>query len=395
MPQSQISPSEVIPGATEIRDWDHSVGGSTEIFRQNNLLAQRAPAATDDQNQGFHRGSVWIYGGTVYTCTDSQPGAAVWQSNLTIPGYAPLAQALSVITAGVWQYKYPFVIIPSNSVQLGNSQLPIGAGPWINGFYYVEGSSAKGLTSLQFNDLAGIYGNFYISNAASLGTISCPALKILTGNLDSGNISSLATLNVPNLVVIGGALVVNFFSSLFTSFSFPSLVAVGGNFGVFSGGLNLTSINFPNLSSVGGNFFAISGTTNCPTYSFPSLQYIGGNFTPSMGTAALTITLPTMVQYSGSISISSATNLSFLVLGTIGTLKFIPGNITLSGLKLNAASVNALLALLVSLDGTNGTTLWGTGKALTINGGTNAAPSGQGITDKATLVGRGATITTN
>jgi hypothetical protein len=85
-----------------------------------------------------------------------------------------------------------------------------------------------------------------------------------------------------------------------------------------------------------------------------------------------------------------------MTLGTIGTLKAINGaTINVSGQALTSASVNAILHLLVSLDGTNGTTLWGSGKTLTINGGTNAAPSGQGATDKATLQGRGATITTN
>ncbi len=104
-----------------------------------------------------------------------------------------------------------------------------------------------------------------------------------------------------------------------------------------------------------------------------------------------------MVAYGSTITINSGLgNLTSVTLGTIGTLKSIAGaTINISGQKLTQANVNAILALLVSLDGTNGTTLWGAGKTLTINGGTNGAPSGQGITDKATLQGRGATITTN
>jgi hypothetical protein len=113
--------------------------------------------------------------------------------------------------------------------------------------------------------------------------------------------------------------------------------------------------------------------------------------------ALTTINAPAMVSYASTISAPSASmgNVTTAVFGTVGTLKSIGGNITLSGLKLDAASVNGILALLVSLDGTNGTTLWGSGRVLTINGGTNAAPSGQGITDKATLQARGCTITTN
>lgn len=105
-----------------------------------------------------------------------------------------------------------------------------------------------------------------------------------------------------------------------------------------------------------------------------------------------------MVNYASTITVPSATcaNVASVTLGTVGTLKSILGaTITLSGLKLPSANVNAVLALLVSLDGTNGTTLWGSGKTLNISGGTNGAPTGQGITDKATLVARGATVTTN
>lgn len=93
---------------------------------------------------------------------------------------------------------------------------------------------------------------------------------------------------------------------------------------------------------------------------------------------------------------SALGNLANVTLGTVGTLKTVTGaTINISGQKLTAASVNAILALLVSLDGTNGTTLWGAGKTLDVSGGTSSAPTGQGITDKATLIGRGATVTTN
>jgi hypothetical protein len=104
-----------------------------------------------------------------------------------------------------------------------------------------------------------------------------------------------------------------------------------------------------------------------------------------------------MVSYGTVITLNSGLgNLVSVTLGTPGVLKVITGaTINVSGQKLNSASVNGILALLVSLDGTNGTTLWGAGKTLTINGGTNAAPSGQGILNKATLVARTATVTTN
>jgi hypothetical protein len=66
----------------------------------------------------------------------------------------------------------------------------------------------------------------------------------------------------------------------------------------------------------------------------------------------------------------------------------------MSGMKLDAASVNGILVSLAALDGTNGTTAYSS-KTILLNGGTSATPSGAGITAKATLVARGCVVTTN
>ena len=54
----------------------------------------------------------------------------------------------------------------------------------------------------------------------------------------------------------------------------------------------------------------------------------------------------------------------------------------------SAATVNAILARYIANAGF-------VSGSIDISGGTNAAPTGQGITDKATLVTRGVTVTTN
>lgn len=54
---------------------------------------------------------------------------------------------------------------------------------------------------------------------------------------------------------------------------------------------------------------------------------------------------------------------------------------------LDVSSINAILAFCVAHGGDNG--------SLDTHGGTSAAPSGQGILDVATLIGRGWTVTTN
>lgn len=71
-----------------------------------------------------------------------------------------------------------------------------------------------------------------------------------------------------------------------------------------------------------------------------------------------------------------------------GTVSVTLGSFSALNNLLDAATVNALLAAFVSAGKNSGTRILNLG-------GTNAAPTGQGLTDKATLQGRGWTVTTN
>jgi hypothetical protein len=69
-------------------------------------------------------------------------------------------------------------------------------------------------------------------------------------------------------------------------------------------------------------------------------------------------------------------------------------HVDFSDCALNAASVNNILHSVLQseiLEGGGG----GSGDTLQLQGGTNAAPTGQGILDKATLATMGCTVTTN
>lgn len=102
---------------------------------------------------------------------------------------------------------------------------------------------------------------------------------------------------------------------------------------------------------------------NLITVSFPNLVTVPSPFIITGNPLLSTLTAPSLVPTNGKI-------------------------IDWSGNALLAASVNALLARGVANAGfTTGT--------IRLNGGTNAAPSGQGIADKATLIGRGVTVNTN
>jgi hypothetical protein len=83
-----------------------------------------------------------------------------------------------------------------------------------------------------------------------------------------------------------------------------------------------------------------------------------------------------MITYGSTFAATNISTLTTVTLGTIGTLKSIAGaSVTFSTCALNVTSVDNILKLLVSLDGTGGTTLFGAGKTVTLSGGTNAAPS--------------------
>lgn len=78
MNDSRQSPASYIPGSTEIRDYTFGVAGYATVDRRSEFFASRAPTATDDSDEGFKRGSLWVNDGAVYACTDSTPDNASW-----------------------------------------------------------------------------------------------------------------------------------------------------------------------------------------------------------------------------------------------------------------------------------------------------------------------------
>lgn len=154
---------------------------------------------------------------------------------------------------------------------------------------------------------------------------------------------------------------------------------------------DLVEIDFPNLLTVISPVYLElgPGCPNLATITFPKLTDCSGGFDID-GTAitslALTslVTTPSVANSFSIINNASLVNLSLPV--------WVPHNNTnpfaFSGNALNAASVNGVLARCVAnVSYTSGT--------VNLQGGTNAAPSGQGVADKATLIGRGVTVNTN
>jgi hypothetical protein len=155
------------------------------------------------------------------------------------------------------------------------------------------------------------------------------------------------------------------------------------------------AITLSALKYIHGTSASSITTGSITSLSLPALAYCH-NLTLSTLTSLTTISLPALVAH-GAFTFSSGNgNIATVTMGTIGTLKrVIAGStINISGQKMTSATVNAILALYASLDGTNGTTSWTSG-TINVSGGTNGAPTGQGITDKSTCQARGLTVTTN
>jgi len=333
--------------------------------------------------------------------------------------YADALGVLRVTYTGTPRSALALPLVACLPIVYSDGSAPFISGPAITTITYSESNATTGnvLTSISFDNLGLVSGAFSPTAMAMLTTLSCSALTTVGGIFAPATMAALTTLSFPALTKVSSNFAPATMAAL-TTLYFPALTKVGNDFapitmgalttlscpalttvsGVFAPAVMaaLTTLSFPALTTVGGSF-APTVMAALTTLSFPALTTMG-QFSPSSMAALTTVNLPAMVAYGSTIAVPSASmgNVNSVVFGTSGTLKSIGGaTITLSGLKLDVTSVNALLALLVSLDGTNGTTAWGTGKTLTIGGGTNAAPTGQGITDKATLITRGATITTN
>ena len=180
----------------------------------------------------------------------------------------------------------------------------------------------------------------------------------------SGPIPGVTSFTV-NMPTQGGGITISNSPSLQT-ISFPITTSVDpttNNTGTLKiiNNINLTTINLPALTAVGWQL------------------YIDGN------QALTSIDLSSFITCDGGLLINggSLVNLSLPVwLPSNGSDNYFLGNL------LNAASVNGILARGVANAGF-------VSGSIHLDQGANAAPTGQGIADKATLIGRGVSVTTN
>ena len=154
----------------------------------------------------------------------------------------------------------------------------------------------------------------------------------------------------------------------------------------------LGGLNTSQLRNAPVSYFYITAITGSTIRSADMAAWRPGYwYLYSMPTGTYSISSADMAAWTG---ITSLNYYSMLTTPTIsaGGLATQPAMTTLnfSGNALSAAQVNQVLADLVVSLGIRGAV-----KCTVTLGGTNAAPTGQGILDKATLVAAGFTVTTN
>lgn len=175
--------------------------------------------------------------------------------------------------------------------------------------------------------------------------------------------------------------------------SFPNLVTftagAGGQGLQIQDNTLLTSITAPHLTAINGAGASLTvSNPKLTACSFPALVTINNGVSMTFNAVLPLIDLTALVTVPGGMIINQN-----VVLKTISVPSWIPtptSNSDFTSNSLLAATVNQILARHVA------SLTWGAaGETLGLQGGTNAAPTGQGVADKATLIGRGANVNTN
>lgn len=181
-----------------------------------------------------------------------------------------------------------------------------------------------------------------------------PTWMMAFGDFASDDVTLVASLNFPALKRVTGRLFMDG-STLMTSVSLTALQIVDLAIHL-SGSLTITSISLPALTTINGQTATL-------------VQYNG--ITPTMIQAA--------ILFDGCTALTTV---------SIPTLVFQNGQgYQFDACALSAASVNHILSRAVASGVTS--------CFITLDGGTNAAPTGQGIVDKAALLLAGNSVSTN
>lgn len=248
--------------------------------------------------------------------------------------------------------------------------------------------------------------DFNVSGSTIVQNFSFPELlEAIGGGMGAINLSGTALTNIsfPKLVYAQSITIGN--TNSLQTLSFPSLENMnGGSFG-FNGICGLTSLTSANLPVLKNIYLQVSEPGNLQTINLPSIQKLTGWYYSSNGwqtgnSALTTLSFANAIEYSTyGLNMQNHYLLANVTLGTVGILKkvgdaYMGNTWNFMNCALTQTSIDNILTLFASLDGTNGTTV-ANYSTLYLNGGNNAAPSSTGLAAKDVLLTRGWSIQHN
>ncbi|PCH67387.1 MAG: hypothetical protein COC01_05925 [Bacteroidetes bacterium] len=247
-------------------------------------------------------------------------------------------------------------------------------------------SGNSNLQSVDLSGLTSVHQSFYVFNNYNLTSISLSSLETINGDITFKE-SGLTSLNLSNLVTIIGDLDMRNLDNLI-SLDMTKLTSIGGDF-LISKCSKLSTFTATSLNSVLSSFsLQYVGLT---TLDFPSLQTIGYSFEIFNDSSLVSINLPQLDSISNTQAfyiyynpvLTSITH-PVTYLYSTDMVYYVINN------ALPSTQVNSILATLVAISPAP------TNPSLYIEGqNPSAPPTGQGITDKTTLISNGWTVTTD
>jgi hypothetical protein len=227
--------------------------------------------------------------------------------------------------------------------------------------------TGAGITSIDLSSLSDIAFSAAYSSGLSL---SVPALVNLT---------------LPKLVSVGGSTSISVFSGI-AHWSSPLLATTEGDMD-FSTNPNIISVSCP-VYQFNGEFLNFNGCGALTSLSFPALVTVVDQIRFDNCPNLTSVSFPALTTISNTgINAILPCNCPLLTSASFPVLVYQNLIYDFDSCALNAASINAILHQAVASGPTAAT--------FNLNSPGNAAPSGAGVADKATLIGLGNTVNTN
>lgn len=281
-----------------------------------------------------------------------------------------------------------------------------GGGPWNNSVHFWLSNNITTINAPVL-DSGKITFIFTDDCTTSISTLNFPQYGTHTINNTINTLSVVTSGTSWNVPTIFEDLSVNFPNFINGDISYEGVQFVNNALGTpvdFIGNIRMSSIHYPS-----GTFYLynwIKGYCYFSYYSPTSLEFphlTEGVIDIQNGSSSIIMTsfyAPSFIKDDGTYDIYNQgftcnfynCHLTTFFIGDIGVVKQLR-NLIFTYNALTLSTIDYIIDLLISLDGTNGTTLWA--GTLDISGGTNAYPGSGYISKIDTLVARGATVLYN